>query len=427
MAKVTLTDRFVASATSGPTGRAAYHDASTPGLVLRVSKSGKRTWSFVFWSPKTGQRARLTFGSFPRTSLATARAHAIEAGGYIDADKDPRDAFSATDASAVTVEMLIDSFVEKHVRPNLRTAANFEQRFKRNVTPIVGNIRLADLHRRDINRCLDEIVRRGSLIEANRVHAAMSAMFSWATRRGDLDRNPMQGMGKPSTETGPRERHLSDTEIFAVWNALPIVLAKSVASQRILKLCLATGQRIGEVTGMRRDEVDFKKSLWSLPASRTKNASPHKVPLPPLAMSIIKDALDNAGDDAAFVFPSNDEDEPKALNAHAIGRTLARAQAPTKERPLGRFGLLPWHAHDLRRTCLTGLAALGVAPMTIAAIANHRSVTRGGVTFMSYVRHDFLREKREAIELWGLRLEAIIAGRAARVMPEVKPQKADGA
>ena len=164
---------------------------------------------------------------------------------------------------------------------------------------------------------------------------------------------------------------------------------------------------------MRRDELDLKHALWSLPGSRTKNASPHTVPLSSLAVEIIVDALKSAAKDWEYVFPSGDE----SIRAHAIATTLRRAQGPKKKNPKGVFGIPAFTAHDLRRTVLTNLAQLGVQPIVIGAIANHRSVTKAGVTFAVYVKHDYGREKREALDLWAERLSGIIAGKAAKVVP----------
>ena len=216
----------------------------------------------------------------------------------------------------MTVAALVDSYVEKHVAP-LRTAAEIERRIRKNIVPVIGDVRLADFHRRDVNRCVDPITKRGSPIEAARAFEDLRAMLRWAVNRGDLDHNPIDGMKKPATSK-PRERVLSDDEVRALWTELPTVLAKSVTCQRIIKLCLVTAQRVGEVAGMRRAELDLKRALWSLPGSRTKNGHPHSVPLSPMAIEIIREAL---ADGDAFVFPSDDG----AIPPRAVAKTIARA------------------------------------------------------------------------------------------------------
>jgi hypothetical protein len=91
-----------------------------------------------------------------------------------------------------------------------------------------------------------------------------------------------------------------------------------------------------------------------------------------------------------------------------VTRAVVRAHETSKERPLGRFGIAAWSPHDCRRTVLTNLAKLGVVPHVIAHIANHRSLTKSGVTFAHYVHHSYEPEKRRALELWADRLEAVI-------------------
>jgi integrase len=225
-------------------------------------------------------------------------------------------------------------------------------------------------------------------------------MLRWAVSRGDLDHNPIEGMRKPPGSK-PRERVLSDEEIRALWNGLPTALARSEQCQRIIKLCLVTGQRVGEVAGMAKAELDLKKGLWNIPGARTKNGHSHSVPLSPLAVELIGNG------DGEQVFP-NSEGEG-ALPGAAVARTITRAQ--------DRFGIAHWTAHDLRRTALTGMAKLGVAPIVLGHIANHRTTTKAGMTLSVYIHHAYEKEKREALELWADRLQGIIAGGSAKVVP----------
>ena len=109
----------------------------------------------------------------------------------------------------MTVGSLVASYLAKHARPNLRSAPAIERRFNKNVLPIIGNVALADLHKREVNRVIDPIVERGRPVEAARCFEDLRAMFRWAVDRGDLDHSPAEGMRKPG-EAKPRERVLSD-------------------------------------------------------------------------------------------------------------------------------------------------------------------------------------------------------------------------
>jgi len=374
--RVALTDRFVA--TTKAKGRTEFFDAKTKGLSLRVSPTAK-TWAYHF-TTNDGKRARLTLGSFPSLSLAAARGLALEAQAIVQSGQDPR----IKKSSGMTVAMVSESYLAKHVQPNLRSARIVERRIRKNVIPIIGNVRLADLHRRDVNRVVDEVMGRSSPIEANRVFGDVHAMVRWAVRRGDLDHDPLQGMTAPNPP-GRRDRVLSDDEIRHFWNVLPTAI-RNVSAQRILRLSLVTAQRVGEVAGMNARELDLKTATWNIPGARTKNGHPHSAPLSPLALGLIR--------------PSVEFD----LRSTIIARFVGRAQA--------KFGIPHWTAHDLRRTALTKMAELGVAPIVLGHIANHRTTTKAGMTLGVYVHHAYEREKREALELWANRLQGIISGGA---------------
>ena len=392
MPKVELTDRFISTSKVAAGASAVdYFDSKTPGLNLRVTSQGLRTWYLVFTSPTDGKRARVTLGRYPQTGLAKARTMAIEARRQIDEGKDPRG--TTVTGGAMTVADLIESFLAKHARPNLRSAKEIERRLVKNVLPLLGSIRLADLHRREINRVLDPIVERGSATESVKVFKDFRAAVRWGVKRGDLDHDPMQGMAAPAKE-GKRERVLSEDEIRTVWSRLDIMTKP--CHRAIIRLCLLTAQRVGEVAGIHGHELDLNAGVWTIPAARSKNKNAHSVPLSGAALAIIQEHL------------LGEKLFPDAGNTDVIGKAVERA--------LPEFGVAHWTLHDLRRTAVTGMAELGVSPIVLAHVINHRSVTKAGVTLAVYSQYTYDREKREALELWADRLAGIVAG-AARIVP----------
>jgi integrase len=218
-------------------------------------------------------------------------------------------------------------------------------------------------------------------------------MLRWGLRQGYVDHDPTVGMQKPaSARVG--ERVLSNAEISSLWHGLPHALPNSVTRQRILKLCLVTGQRVGEIAGMRRTELNLDARTWSLPGSRTKNKNAHEVPLASLAVEIIREAITDAGE-SPFVFPLN--------NAPASPNRLARAVARAD------FGIARWSPHDLRRTALTKMAEAGTPPIVLGYVANHRTTTKAGITLAVYSKYSYEVEKREALNRWADKLLAIVA------------------
>jgi integrase len=392
--KVDLSDRFI----SGLKPKAIatdYFDTKTRGLNLRVTPNGVKAWSVMFTSPRDGKRARLSLGSYPATGLATARTRAIEVRGQVEAGTDPREEKKKEKEKAtggpMTVTMLAENYLTKHAS-KLRSYDEVKRKLHTEILPVIRNMALADLHRRDIHRVLDPIKERGSLAMAEKVYTDIRAMLNWAVKRGYLDSNPATGMEEGGVSK-PRERYLSEEEIVALWPAFstfkkPVELA--------LKLALVTGQRIGEICGMTESELDLAKAQWTIPAERFKNGKAHTVPLSDMALDLIAEA-----------------------RTTAIGnRIIARSAEAIAQALIYRINRLPvqdWTAHDLRRSVCTHLAQLGFPPLTIGACVNHRQVTKGGVTLGVYVQYDYAKEKLEALETWAERLTAIVSSTESKI------------
>ena len=356
--RVQLTDRFCASAKSQGRPQADYFDASVSGLALRVTAGGTKAWTLLHGSP----RKRITLGRYPSMSLAGARARAIEV-------KDGH--------AAGTVSALAEIYLRS--TKSLRSAPEIERRLRKDVLPIIGHIPLGDLHRRDVTRVIDGKIGEAP-ISARKVFEDLRAMIRWAVSRGDLDHSPIDGMkGPPISKV--RTRVLSEDEIRALWQALSGV---PLSVGRVIKLCLVTAQRVGEVAGLRKDELDLRAGIWAIPGERTKNGHPHSVPLSQMALEIINNGVGG----------------------------LSRAHVTDMVRDRLQLGFPRWTAHDLRRTALTKMAELGIAPIVFGHIANHRTTTKAGMTLSVYVHHQYEKEKRDALELWADRLQGIISGGA---------------
>src|SRR5262245_27719092 len=279
--------------------------------------------------------------------------------------------------SAGTVAALAEVYLR--LIQGLRSVGQIERRLRKDALPIIGHIQLHELHRRDVTRVIDAKFLDAP-ITARRVFEDIRAMVRWSVARGDLDHNPIDGMKRPPISK-PRTRVLSDDEISTLWVRLD-EFKPEVA--RVIKLCLITGQRVGEVAGMSKGELDLARKVWNIPGSSTKNGHPHSVPLSQLALDIINQA-------------------PSRLSAGNISCAIYYNQ----------FGLARrWTAHDIRRTVLTKMAELGIAPIVLGHVANHRTTTKAGITLGVYVQHAYEREKRAALELWASRLQGIIDGGA---------------
>ena len=82
-----------------------------------------------------------------------------------------------------------------------------------------------------------------------------------------------------------------------------------------------------------------------------------------------------------------------------------------------RCGVAGWRLHDLRRTAVTGMAELGVAPHVVEAVVNHVSGrARAGVAGV-YNRATYALEKRAALQAWADHLDAVLGLAERKVIP----------
>jgi len=142
---------------------------------------------------------------------------------------------------------------------------------------------------------------------------------------------------------------------------------------------LLTGQRCGEVVGMRRSEISG--DVWTLLPERTKNKQRHEVPLSTQALAII-DATPGVDEDYLFTSSPTRRLGNMAPVKVALDTNMKPAQ--------------PWVLHDLRRTVASGMAALGIKLPVIEKVLNHKSGSFRGIVGV-YQRHEYAAEKRHAL------------------------------
>jgi integrase len=210
--------------------------------------------------------------------------------------------------------------------------------------------------------------------------AAIKKLLNWALNRGMIDVNPIAGLSAPGKKTA-RERILHELEILRLFE---VTKAEGYPFGTIYELLLYTGQRRGEVSGMRWSEIDFDRRVWTIPVTRSKNGSAHEVPLATPVLDILGRIPRFLGSN--FVFTTTG-----ATPISGFGRAKHRVEVAV--------GASDWWVHDLRRTAASGMARLGVAPHVIEKVLNHKTGQISGVAAV-YNRYGYETEKRDAIERW---------------------------
>ena len=382
-----------------------YWDQLQQGLGIRVGRAGGRTWVVRYRTP-TGTRRRLKLGRHPSMSLAQARQAAKQVLADVLLGGDPQRE-RARQRRAKTVRDLADDYLERHARRNKRSWAKDQAILDRHVLPVIGDLDPRKVMRTDVEAILECARARGLSTQVNRIFEVVRAMFNWAVGL-HVDTPPTDGMRKPVREW-PRERNLSPDELRTIWRRIEQGAVLDDGRRRVisepvqiaLKLLLATGQRVSEVSQAAKAEVDLDSRVWTLPGERSKNGRSHRVPLSTLAVSLIERAWALAGD-SAYLFPTPVGRAGQAKGAKPIGSTALNHALARALRGAGATDVRP---HDFRETVATGMAALYVPEAHIAAVLNH---ARGTITARHYSRHSFEREKRDALDAWAIKLEQIL-------------------
>jgi integrase len=410
-----LTDRFLQSVAAPAAGRAVYVDTEGPGLELRVSPADRREWVRKAWSiryqPKGGARKRATYDAYPTISLAEARARAKEiaaaAARGIDLpqqEENQREEERKGANRPQTVGDLLDKYVEEHCKANQRRWRLVERMFEMHVKPARVDVRtlgekpLIELRRADLVELLDDLQNeKGLRAQVNRVRTQIVAALNWAIDREYLDTSPAAAIKKRKIEAS-RSRVLSDDELRAIWRAVDEL---SEPSRSLVKAWILTGQRRDEVRCMMWSEIDLGRALWTLPASRNKGKRDHEVPLPQAMLTLLGDRPRSG---AGPVFTSD-------------GRKPYGGQGRLKVILDRKSGATGWTFHDIRRTVSTGMASLHVPQDTIDRVLNHAKGSLAG----TYNRHEYLDEKRRALEVWAERVAFIVGeGREAKNVVELR-------
>ena len=388
-------------------------DKDLRGFGIKIAKSGTKTYIYQYrMGGREAPTRRHTIGvhGSPWTP-ATARQEAERLAFDVAQGNDPNAA--ELERRRLAVDLAFEPYSDRFRATcgDSGWGRMVERTLRLHVVPSFKRKPLNTITRNNIAAVLDGIPAERIALKRN-TFAVIRALFRWALNRGDIAHSPCDGMDTPKAVI-PRDRVLSDTEIASVWHAS----AKAgKLFGPIVRLLIATGQRREEVSGLSWSEIDQEQQLWTLPKERSKNGVAHIVPLNGRAITILDELASSSGKwpRAGLVFATSGK---KRFIAHSRGKQqLDLAIALEEELPM-----LAWRLHDLRRTVATGFQKLGVRFEVTEAVLNHLSGSRAGVAG-TYQRHDWLSEKRHALDLWAEYLTSI-TDRGAVVQNEAKQSK----
>jgi integrase len=357
-------------------GQVDHFDRQYPGLALRVSCGGRRSWTYTYRIG--GKQKRMTLGLFP-AELTVAQAHDAwrKARDSVRTGRDPSLAPSKDDFRHVFEEWM------KRDQGDNRTTADTRRKFEKNVLPQWQHRAIASIGRRDLLDVINGVADRGAVIQARRIQSRLHRLFAWAVGYGYIETNPVTALPKPGSEKS-RDRVLTDDELLKVWQGAERL---GYPYGPAVQLLILTGARRDEIASLRWSEI--VGDTISLSGDRTKNGQAHIIPLSQPARDLLGKLPRVVGRD--FVFSNG-------------MRPISCWPRATAELP--KFAN-HWTIHDLRRTLATGLQRLGIPLQVTEAVLNHTG-SRAGIVGI-YQRHDYAQEKRAALDAWGAHVMGLVA------------------
>jgi integrase len=356
-------------------------DTYQRGLALRIQPSGHRSYVLIY--RHHGRPRWYHIGAADAIGLSDARMLAAKLMLQVIEGKDPQAEKRAARHTGTFAE-LAHRYVTEYAQRKNKSWRQADALVHRYLLPVWGSLSANTIQRSDVRAIMGKIT---APIAANQTLAAASAIFTWAMRQELLPHNPCRGVERNATTS--RERVLSETEVPLFWQAFSKADLPGIA----LQVLLLTGQRPGEVTHMRHDQIT--DGWWTLPGAPdaatgwpgTKNAQSHRVWLPQAVRDIIA-GLKYVDDTTGFVFG-----QPMELDAtmRAICKQLKAPRATP---------------HDLRRTHGSTITRLGFGRDAMNRIQNHRE---GGISSV-YDRYEYAAENTRIMETVASRLFALAKG-----------------
>lgn len=405
-----LTEAMIEKLRSPAAGRLEIFDAIVPGLAVRVTPNGGK--SFVVRSRIRGRPnpIRLTIGDARGMKLSAAREAASDVLRACRAGNDPREVRKVSTEAAErqgknTFAAVAEEFITQHVT-KLRSKSRTEAEIRRYLIVRWGDRPISTISADDVGELIRQIVHDGKPHMARLLLAHTKRLFRWAAApgRSRLKTNPCLALSAKKDfdiAVTPRQLALSHDHLRLIWKT-----AKTLGEPfgPFFRMLLLTGQRRSEVAEMTWGELDLdNERVWNIPATRMKAKRPHEIPLTPEMVVLLKDLREHRGS-GDFVFSTSLGERPISGFSKVKGRldkSIAEMRGDAEKGPLPA-----WTIHDIRRAVRTGLGAIPSIPHDIRelVIAHVPSAL-----VQTYDLHAYRDEKREALRLWGERLARIVA------------------
>lgn len=400
-------------------------------LIVSCTKTRgqlRRTWTFRY--RKADLRGEVKIGEHPALSLEQARQGARALLEMVRQGIDPKVARAESrlaniEAARQTAALgsfasLLKTYVAHLKRAGKESARDVEAIFKRHVVEPWPDLvklpanRIASEAVRDI---LARMVRKGIGRQTNVVRSYLQAAFTHGAhsdfdpRRAATDAavfrlsgNPVALLPRVQEFESTRDRTLSDEEFRQLCKGLDVVRLE--VAHTIRCEVLLGGQRFLQLLRATWSDYDAKSQVLRLadPKGKRVKAVPHLLPVSRRVAKLL-DELRQSNGDGTFIFSTTAGEKP--IHHTSLPPVFAAIARQSNLKPSSNGE--PFQGRDIRRSVETRLQALGVSREIRAQLLSHGRTS--GVQQKHYERHDYLREKADALSLLERHLTTVFAGK----------------
>jgi len=372
------------------------------GLTFTLSAAGTASW--VLRYRYGGKQREKTIGKFPDISLKKARELAsadrvrIQQGMDVGREKQIE---KHEQIKAMTVKSLVADYEEK-VLPGLAasTGVSRRQKIRTYIFPAIGHLTARDVSGADLVDLLERVNAKHPK-QVKEVLSVVKTIFDHAQSKKIININPAVGISHKAISgvagrAGSTRIMLNDDEIKALLTALG---KANRTVEFVTRILLSTAVRIQALMLAEWAHVDFEKKTWLIPpGDGRKSIREFVVPLTEQVIGYFQELKKIAGR-SDYVVPvikkRKEGDYP--MQPGSVNHALERVCADLGDK------IRAFSPHDLRSTARSHLGALGVPVAIAERCLNH---TLGGLIAV-YDQHDYLVERRKALEQWSTKLDIL--------------------
>lgn len=304
------------------------------GLYLLITKHGSKLWKWKY--RYNGVEKKLSLGSYPEVSIKQARDIVAQQRALLATNSDPSTEkrmkqLQAEFATATTFKAVGEEYIAKLEKEGRAAATILKARWMLSLLlPTLATRPISEIKALEVLRVLKNLAEKDQLETARKVRAMASRIFRFAiaTARAEHDPCPALRGAIPAPQVKSHAALLDPVEIGGLMRAIrtysgdPVVRLATEFSAHVF-------QRPGEVRQAQWSEIDFDNAIWTIPAAKMKMRQPHRVPLSPRAVEILRQvhAMTGTGE---FVFPSL-RTQSRPMSENTVNAALRRMGYTSEE------------------------------------------------------------------------------------------------